>query len=535
MKKPISILIICIMIIGTLIPMINAEVNNLNQIQSKIYDTSPVETYNPTDDAEVSHISPNTNLGGVIYIDCRYDISGAWGNNGLLKFDISDIPSYAIINSATFYIYYVTWFDSNPGGTPLNLYRITSNWNEGTVTWNNQPGHYGSSTDISNVPSSTGSWMSYDVTDDVEDFVDGTYSNYGWKFIDETSGNAQIRFYGKENGAYIPYLEVDYIIVGNAPTNPLRPSGPTTISVYQPVSYETVSTDADLDTIKYGWDWDGDQDVDQWTSFYDSGEVIETSHSWNVEGTFNIRVKAEDINGLQSDFSSPLTVVVTEPNDPPYTPETPTGDTVLLIDEIGEYLTYGSDPDNDYVRYGWDWNGDDTVDEWTGYYASAQTVTFQHAWVEPGSYDIKVKLEDDIGAQSEFSDYLTVYVSEETNEPPNNPSVSGEISGESGVSYVYNVNAIDPENDDVSFMIDWGDGNITDWQGPYSSGSTQMFSHVWTSEGTFILKVKARDVFGLESDWASLEVTMPYIHPFIKLIENSRIFEILQFLFSFIF
>jgi hypothetical protein len=532
MKKSLSILIICILVIGIFLPITNAEIINKDKNIIKIFDTIPVETFNPTDDAFGNDGDQDASYDeDYLLVRNKYGAggSGVYEYTTYIKFDISSIPDNAIINSATMNLYYYQYTGNNPSGRMHTAYRITSYWNEQNLYGNGVPTTASSSTDVITVPS-TFQWVSFDVTDDVQDFVSDNYNNYGWNINDleywGSSGIPCAYYRSSDSGINIPYLEVDYIIVGNAPTTPLRPSGPTTTSVYQPVSYETVSTDADLDTIKYGWDWDGDQDVDQWTSFYDSGEVIETSHSWNVEGTFNIRVKAEDINGLQSDFSSPLTVVVTEPNDPPYTPETPTGDTVLLIDEIGEYLTYGSDPDNDYVRYGWDWNGDDTVDEWTGYYASAQTVTFQHAWVEPGSYDIKVKLEDDIGAQSEFSDYLTVYVSEETNEPPNNPSVSGEISGESGVSYVYNVNAIDPENDDVSFMIDWGDGNITDWQGPYSSGSTQMFSHVWTSEGTFILKVKARDVFGLESDWASLEVTMPYIHPFIKLIENSRITSI---------
>jgi hypothetical protein len=34
-------------------------------------------------------------------------------------------------------------------------------------------------------------------------------------------------------------------------------------------------------------------------------------------------------------------------------------------------------------------------------------------------------------------------------------------------------------------------------------------THSWSTKGTFTIKVKAKDIYGLESDWATLTVTMP--------------------------
>ena len=547
MKKLLSIGIILLFIFSSIpIAISNTPINHANTtddtpVKIMLIEPLSIGTYYPSDDVEISHRSPDVNFNINDNMRCRNDYGYVyegpiWASDDLLKFDISDIPIGSIVVNSSLSLYYFKYISNDPAGRPLTIYRLLDNWNEDTVTWNNQPSSLGFATDVEDVPSSTGTWMSWDVTDDVEDFVDDPYFNYGWKIMDETKwGDAAIPdtfFWTKEYGSFIPYLEVEYI-EGDSPTTPLKPTGPINLAVYQTASFETVSTDIDSDTIKYGWDWDGDRFVDHWTNYYKSGEVVEISHSWNLKGTYNIGVKAEDINGFRSGFSIPLTVTITDPNEPPYTPDMPIGETSLLGGEIGEYITYCIDPDNDNIRMGWDWNGDDTVNEWTEYYSSAQTIIQQHVWNEPGSYDIKVKAEDFIGAQSEFSESLTVLVIVETNDPPETPSINGETNGESNVSYVYNINSQDPDNDQVFYILDWGDGNISDWLGPYNSGVTQDFSHMWKSEGSYIIRVKAKDVNDLESDWGTLEVSMPKQKPFQFFIEqfleiHPIIYQILQ-------
>jgi hypothetical protein len=59
-------------------------------------------------------------------------------------------------------------------------------------------------------------------------------------------------------------------------------------------------------------------------------------------------------------------------------------------------------------------------------------------------------------------------------------------------------------------MWDWGDGNFSDWLGPFASGVTSNAQHSWTIKGTYSIRVKAKDTNGAESNWSEpLAVTMP--------------------------
>ena len=57
------------------------------------------------------------------------------------------------------------------------------------------------------------------------------------------------------------------------------------------------------------FDW-GDDTSSNWVGPYDSGVVGEASHVWTDAGEYDIRVKAKDINGSESDWSIPLTVTI---------------------------------------------------------------------------------------------------------------------------------------------------------------------------------------------------------------------------------
>ncbi len=95
------------------------------------------------------------------------------------------------------------------------------------------------------------------------------------------------------------------------------------------------------------------------------------------------------------------------------------------------------------------------------------------------------------------------------NEPPNPPTIDGPASGKAGTEYDYDFYTIDPEGENVYYYIEWGDGSIEDWIGPYNSGAEITKSHTWVEKNTYIIRCKAKDIHNQESDWATLEVTMP--------------------------
>lgn len=197
-------------------------------------------------------------------------------------------------------------------------------------------------------------------------------------------------------------------------------------------------------------------------------------------------------------------------NDQPYQPDEPSGPSAGITEYSYWFSTSTIDPDDDSVKYGWDWNGDDIVDDWTNYYPSATLVNISHSWTAAGTYDVKVIAEDNVGDQSDFSSALTLTVTVVVNSPPDMPIIQGPSSGTAGKEYDYTFSAVDPDGDDVYFKVKWKEGCPGyDWLGPYSSGEEVIISHTWEEKGTFIIEAKAKDIYNATSDWATFEVSMP--------------------------
>lgn len=170
---------------------------------------------NPSDDITIHMNAPNATGYGSdknLTVRNRYGASDHWERDILIRFDLSSIPAGTSVVSAKLYLYYFYYWDNDPAGRSLTAHLITSDWNENTVNWNIAPGYDTVSSASAIVPSSTGRWMSWDVTIDLQKFVNGEKTNFGWQIMDETFwGDCNIPipyFYSKENGALIPYLEI---------------------------------------------------------------------------------------------------------------------------------------------------------------------------------------------------------------------------------------------------------------------------------------------------------------------------------------
>jgi len=107
------------------------------------------------------------------------------------------------------------------------------------------------------------------------------------------------------------------------------------------------------------------------------------------------------------------------------------------------------------------------------------------------------------GGGSAYKDITT------PNDPPSNPTITGEKNGKTGQSYPYKFKSTDPQNQDIYYKIEWGDGQTTDWFGPNPSGTEVEKSHTYAEDNTYTIKAKARDIYQKESDWGELKVTMP--------------------------
>jgi hypothetical protein len=89
------------------------------------------------------------------------------------------------------------------------------------------------------------------------------------------------------------------------------------------------------------------------------------------------------------------------------------------------------------------------------------------------------------------------------NDPPERPDTpDGPASGEAGIEYQYTTSTTDPEGDQVYYLFDWGDDTDSTWLGPYNSGATAVATHTWTEQGSYEIRVIAKDENGVFSQWS---------------------------------
>jgi hypothetical protein len=126
------------------------------------------------------------------------------------------------------------------------------------------------------------------------------------------------------------------------------------------------------------------------------------------------------------------------------------------------------------------------------------------------TYKVWVNATDPTGS-SLWTQRWYVFTTLAMNLPPLKPlTPAGKANGKINVNYTYTTGTTDPNGDQVSYWFDWGDGNNSGWVGPYASGATGSAQHLWTVKGSYSIKVKARDIFGAESNWSDpLPVAMP--------------------------
>jgi len=120
----------------------------------------------------------------------------------------------------------------------------------------------------------------------------------------------------------------------------------------------------------------------------------------------------------------------------------------------------------------------------------------------------------------------SAYVFERSNQPPNAPTITGQTSGKAGTSYQYQFTSVDPDGDDIAeYIVNWEDGPDETVTGPFTSGSPATASHTWTSQGTYTIRAKAKDIYGAVGPEGTLSVTMPknkaIYNPILNFLKNS--------------
>ena len=165
-------------------------------------------------------------------------------------------------------------------------------------------------------------------------------------------------------------------------------------------------------------------------------------------------------------------------------------DLMIIFDASSSY-----DRDGIIVTYSWDF-GDGT---------NGTDMNVNHTYDDYGTYQVTLTVIDD---DDNSGDITKTIVIESPNQSPGAPDITGTTNGKKGKEYDYTFIAIDPDEDEVRYFIDWGDNN-TEWTEYFASSEEVIVKHAWAEKGTYIIKARAQDINGADGPNSTLEVTMP--------------------------
>lgn len=92
-----------------------------------------------------------------------------------------------------------------------------------------------------------------------------------------------------------------------APEKPDTPEGQTSGGSGTEYNFTSSTIDPDNDLVYCWFDW-GDNSNSGWLGPYESGEIVTASHIWGSKGNYELKVKAKDTDGAQSEWSDQLEI-----------------------------------------------------------------------------------------------------------------------------------------------------------------------------------------------------------------------------------
>ena len=114
------------------------------------------------------------------------------------------------------------------------------------------------------------------------------------------------------------------------------------------------------------------------------------------------------------------------------------------------------------------------------------------------------------------------------NQPPDAPIIHGPRIARIGI-YKCTLKAIDPDGDNVSYEIHWGDHHISNWTNWYPSGEEVTRNHTYKKVMRVLIKARAKDTHGAIGEPGSMDIkisketTNPLI---LRVIEQFPLLEV---------
>ena len=455
-------------------------------------------------DAYVWQRNSQYNYGNGQFMSVGQETSASFKLNGLFSFDLSNVnldPNN--IQSA-----YVTLDIITNTNDEVFLRRITENWSEGGVTWNNQPAYafeyYNSFYGV------VGS-QKLDITNLVKQWVSGTHPNYG--IFLETAGLKDTRIRTKEysDGTYAPQLEINYTI--DTPTV-ISPNGGETLSGNHTVQV-TLGSNAVANNFKTKVEYSSDNGS-TWSELATLGVGVDsfTYDFFTATETSVGRIRAYHVTdfGGVGDSDQSDGVFTVQHNLPP-NPATNLSPNGAVIDRsLVQRLSWThNDPNpNDTqskaviewkLQGGATWNTINVNSNREYYDVSANTFP-------AGTITWRVKTFDQLGLESPYSNSVVFTSADPTDAPTiTSPTASVSISRPTiqwtvPEQIAYQIIIADTMGDTV-----WDTGEVA------STNKARTVGVDLTNGGQYTVKVRVKNNAALWTEYAIKNITVSYTPP----------------------
>ncbi len=343
----------------------------ISGVQNSPADTA---TFTSVADTFINSGNPANNAGGHAWFDAGTDGQLTPGvRRGLLRFDLSSLPSGAVITSAVVRLTVIQVPGASPADSTFDLRRLMASWGEGTNTGNNgapaltgnanwtarilgtatwtSPGALGdaaatasASTPVGSAFNTTYQWSGAALVNDVQLWVNNSSLNFGWLLQSQSEGTSRsVRgFAARESGVNMPSLQIGYTPPVNVPPS---------VSITNPLDNVTLSSSANVTINASATDSDGSITNVQ---FFDGAVLLgsDTNSPYSIStrlaiGSHTLTAVAADNLGATT-TSLPIHILTTN-----YLPPIPIGDIAIVLQPVATGMAapdYAISPPGDTNR-----------------------------------------------------------------------------------------------------------------------------------------------------------------------------------------
>ena len=259
-----------------------------NQTSFNIISNTPfLDTFVRSDRATTSY-STNTRI--------NVQSTASSIRRGLLRFDLSYLPSGIRIDNADMQLYLATY-----SGTPIthSIFAINSTWNS-TTTWNTQP-TFNTQNWASKLINAAATWHSWNITNLTQNWYNGSIVNYGLIIKESTEVTTGLNLYrSSEAGTLIPTLYINYTDITNPEVTNIN-TIEETYHLKDNISLKVQVTDnIAVDSVYANISWSSGSEIINLVSI-GSFQYAANYTNLSYQGQYNITIIANDTTNLIND------------------------------------------------------------------------------------------------------------------------------------------------------------------------------------------------------------------------------------------